>query len=91
MNTEGDELERLEHALLESLQRLLAGTEWAPPEGGIITDAVIVCGWRELNGDSGRVLIDIAPPWSTEGLLLWALRTAEEANTSSDEDEDASG
>jgi hypothetical protein len=73
---------RLERALLASLEQLLAPTEWAPPEGGMLTDAVIVCGWREATGGYGRVYIDACAPWSAEGLLQWALRCSE-----TDEDE----
>jgi hypothetical protein len=69
------DLGRLRREVLDALGPVVAGTDWAPPDGGIITEAVVVMVWMDTDGEQGLSFIPATNHfWSTEGLLRGALR-----------------
>lgn len=69
----------LQRDLLDAVQRIVAGTEHAPPGAGIVTECVVVMGWVADDGDHGRSHVRCGSPWGTEGLLIAAIREIEAA------------
>lgn len=70
----GDGAEGLRQRLTDAVANLLSDTDWAPPEGGIVVDVVVVTGWRTADDASGVSYIGASSSWATEGLLTHALR-----------------
>jgi hypothetical protein len=60
--------------LLDAITDAVAGSEWAPVDGGVLTEAVVVLGWVTPDGDEGWSWIGTRASWSSEGLLRHALR-----------------
>lgn len=82
------DLEHLQDALLEAVSELLRGTELGPPEDGLITDAVIICGYRQpTTGHAGQIIVDCCTPWASEGLIQYALRRIEDDPDEESEEE----
>lgn len=66
--------EALERRMLDAITEAVRGSEWAPPEGGLIVEAVVVMGWVDSDGDSATSHLRCGSAWGTEGLLVDALR-----------------
>lgn len=47
----------------------VAGTSWAPPEGGLIVDCVVFLGFYNANGTYGASHLRCGSPWATHGLV----------------------
>lgn len=61
--------------VLDAVADAVGGTEWAPPEGGLLAEAVVVLRWVEPDGAAGMNYVAATSHyWSTEGLLRAALR-----------------
>jgi hypothetical protein len=60
--------------LLDAISEAVKGTDWAPDGPGLLTEAVVVLGWVDENGDEGWSWIGTRSSWSSEGLLRHALR-----------------
>jgi hypothetical protein len=70
------DLDELRSTVLSALQDAVNGSEWAPPAGGVITEAVIVMHWMDPDGTTGMSFVPATNHfWSTEGLLRGALRS----------------
>lgn len=80
---DGDGAERLRQKLTDAVASILDGTEFAPPEGGIVIDVVVIAGWRTADDGSGVTYVGASSSWATEGLLNDALRM----HTSDDDEE----
>lgn len=76
---DAEEVRLLQRRMLDAVQAVVAGTEWAPPTGGLITEAVVVMGWADAEGDNGVSHLRCGTTWGTEGLLVEALRQVEAA------------
>jgi hypothetical protein len=64
-----EEFENIKRKLLDAISEVLAGTEFAPPEG-VITEAVVCCLWMEPNGTMGPSIFPATNHlWSTYGIL----------------------
>lgn len=70
----GDGAEELRQKLTDAVADVLEGTEWAPPDSGIVTDVVVIAGWRTAEDGSGVSYVGASSTWATEGLLHTALR-----------------
>lgn len=67
----------LKHRTLEALGDAIAGSDWAPPDGGILTEAVVVMVWVDTDGGHGWSTLDATVhDWSKLGLLTAALDAA---------------
>lgn len=82
-----DDTLALQRRMLDAVQEVLAGTEWAPPEGGIVTEAVVIVGWADAAGGFGHGHLRCGSPWGTEGLVHGALREIQYAGPPDDDDE----
>lgn len=83
------EFESLKRKALDAIQEVFAGTTWAPPEGGVITEAVICCIWMQTNGKNGSSVFPATNHWwSTNGLLRDALREHDAIRGDSSEPDD---
>lgn len=68
------EFEMLKRKALDSLPEVFAGTDWAPPEGGLLTEAVVIMVWMQPDGKSGSTIFPATNHWwSTRGMLEDAL------------------
>lgn len=72
---EMDEHELLSRRMLDAIGETVADTDWAPPDGGLVTEAVVVMGWMNPQGQYGTSHLRCGSPWGTEGLLHDALRS----------------
>ena len=79
----GDGADELRQKLTDAVASILEGTKFAPPEGGIVIDVVVIAGWRTSDDGSGVTYIGASSSWATEGLLNDALRM----HTSDDDEE----
>ena len=80
---DGDGAEQLRQRLTDAVASILKDTQFAPPEGGIVIDVVVIAGWRTAEDGSGVTYIGASSSWATEGLLNDVLRM----HTSSDDEE----
>lgn len=71
-----ERVEALRRRLLDAVTEAVSGTDWAPPEGGFVAEAVVVMRWIDAaDGDSGLSFVPVTTSfWATEGLLRGALR-----------------
>lgn len=70
-----ENFEKLKRKVIDTLNDLFAGTEYAPTEGGVITEAVVCLVWMEPNGMPGGSTFSATNHiWSTEGILGHAYR-----------------
>ena len=58
----------VEHAMKEAVAGAVAGTDWAPPDGAILIECVVIMGWYYPDGSYGSSHITCGPPWSGHGL-----------------------
>lgn len=72
---EGQRLDDLRRRILDAVAEVVAGTEWAPPEGGVLVDGVFVLAFMDQTGESGWSYVQASSSWATEGLLARALRS----------------
>lgn len=80
--------EDLKRRMLDAIGPVVAGTEFCPPDGGVVIEAVVVMVWMDTNGERGMSFVPATNHfWATEGLLRGALRYHLSAG---DEDEDES-
>ena len=56
---------------------VLQGTDWAPPEGAILTECVVMMGWYYADGSYGSSHLICGPPWSGHGLAVRCLQRIE--------------
>lgn len=75
-----EEVRNLQRKVLDTVSDVLAGTEWSPPDGGIITEMVVIAGWADAEGDYGDVHLRCGSPWGTEGLVTRTARLIEDGD-----------
>lgn len=63
--------------MLDAVQQVVAGTEFAPTEAALVTECVVVIGWTDGDSNYGQSHLRCGSPWGTEGLLVAALREVE--------------
>lgn len=74
-DAEDDAVEQLRRRVLDALGDAVAGSDWSPPAGGFITEAVVVMIWMQPDGNKGMSYIPATNHWwSTYGMLHDALR-----------------
>lgn len=59
----------VEWAVREAVSAAITGTDWAPPEGGILTDVVVIMGFSYADGSHGSAHMICGAPWSGHGLV----------------------
>lgn len=64
---------RLEDRVRTALADALAGSDYLPSEGCILTDVVVVAGMIDTDGDHARVLFAAGAPWAARGLAAWSV------------------
>lgn len=75
MSDTDQDFDDLKRRMLDALAPVVAGSDWAPPDGGVVTEAVVVMMWMDPDGDTGLSFLPATNHfWSTEGLLRGALR-----------------
>lgn len=86
---DGSDLNQLRHRMLDAIGSIVSGTDWSPPEGGVVTEAVVVMVWMQPDGEQGMSFVPATNHfWSTEGLLRGALRSHLSRDDEADDDED---
>ena len=58
----------LTHKMKDVVAATVAGSDWAPPEGAIPTECVVIMGWYYADGTYGSSHLTCGPPWSGHGL-----------------------
>jgi len=69
-----DEHDNLKRRMRDAVQEVLAGSEYGPPDGGIVAECVVIAGWVDIDGDSGKSHLRCGTAWGTEGLVASTLR-----------------
>ena len=64
--------EKVQDVVRDAISAAVRGTEFAPPEGAVLTDCVIVMGWYDADGDHGTSMVRCGSPWATRGLIVYA-------------------
>lgn len=64
--------------LLDFLSQELIGTEFAPADGGVAVEAVVLIGWVDPDGDHGWTQLTTGSVTGAEGLLRASLRSLDE-------------
>lgn len=73
----GDYDQRTEDRVHSAVAEAVNGSSWAPDEGGVLVDCVVVMGWRHSDGTYGVSRMICGSPWSARGLLADALAKTE--------------
>lgn len=78
----GEEAEALKMRVLDAVTDLFGGTSWAPKDGGVLTDAVVIMTWIEPNGKGGGTRFSATHNWwTTYGMLQEALEDHQDSRT----------
>jgi len=67
----------LEYKIKEVVSGVISGTAYAPPEGAILTECVVIMGWFYADGSYGSSHIICGPPWAGHGLTTRCLQRIE--------------
>ena len=65
---EHDDYEQLAQRVRDAVAEVVAGTDWAPPDG-ILVDCVVMMGWYQSTGSYGCNHLRAGSPWATHGLV----------------------
>lgn len=61
--------------VLGAVAKAVEGTEWAPPEGGVLVDCLVVMMYRTLDGEYGTSWLNVGSAEQAEGMARKILRT----------------
>ena len=67
----------VEHRVKDAVARAVIGSDWAPPEGAILTECVVIMGWYYSDGTYGSSHLTCGPPWSGHGLATRCVQRME--------------
>lgn len=70
-------MDDLNYRLKETISTAVVGTDWAPPEGAILMDAVVIMGWFYADGTHGTSHFTCGSPWAGHGLVTRCLQRIE--------------
>lgn len=83
------EFEQIKRRVIDAVQEALTGTDWSPPEGGLLTEVVVVGVWMDPAGETGMSFFPATNHWwSTKGLLDDASRMHSDSRSDDDDDND---
>lgn len=82
MRWETDDQDRdVERNTIDAMSAVVGGTEYAPPEGAVLIEAVVVMGWFLPDGSHATTYVRAGTPWGTHGLLVEAIDQVDNANS----------
>lgn len=67
----------LQRRMLEAIQQVVGGSDFAPDGAALVTEAVVIMGWVDSDGDCGTSHLRCGTTWGTEGLVVQCLRRME--------------
>lgn len=71
------EAEAVGRSVLEAVAGAVNGTDWAPPEGAVLAECVVIMGWFYVDGTYGSSHLVTGAPWSGRGLVEQTIQRME--------------
>lgn len=70
----------LSHKLLSAVSEVVKGTDWAPPEGGILVDCLVVLIHVDDRGEFGSSWLSAGSAEQAEGMARKVLRSMDQSD-----------
>jgi hypothetical protein len=72
-----EEDRKVEQKMLDTISEVIKGTNWEPPESGILVDALVVMIYQDTDGDYGMSWMSAGSSAQAEGMAMHVQRAIE--------------